>query len=83
MRSAEDTWASNYQSNNYGGYVPANSFFSTYQTYGAVAASDLEINWMASEVSEGNRGKFMTTLSYALFICAGVVVYEGFIVRTP
>lgn len=79
----EDTWASNYQSSNYGGYVPPNSFFSTYQSYGAVAANDLEINWMVGEGSAGNRGKFMTTLSYVLFICAGIVVYEGYIVRMP
>lgn len=38
---------------------------------------------MVGEGSAGNRGKFMTTLSYVLFICAGIVVYEGYIVRMP
>jgi len=33
---AADIWASNYQSNHDGGYVPPNSLFLTYPSYGAV-----------------------------------------------
>ena len=77
---AAGTLPPTYQSNpNYGGYAPSNSFFQTYRTYGAV--NDLEINWMSVADSEENRGAFMMTLSYVLFICAAVVLYDGFKAR--
>jgi len=74
-----DTLASNYQSNHYGGYLPPNSLFSTYQSYGAV--NDLEINWMSRASDEENRGTLMTTLSYVLLICSFAVLYDGFKAR--
>ena len=36
MAYAADTFASRYQARVYGGYVPGNSLFAAYQSYGAI-----------------------------------------------
>jgi len=74
-----DTLPSNYQSPHYVGQVLSDSPPTYYQSYGA---TDLDPSYSVSDGEwETSRGLFMTALSYALFVAAGVVLWIGFKAR--
>jgi hypothetical protein len=51
----------------YGGYIPRDSYFATYQSLGA----------RGDEEEDKPPGVFMTILSWSAFIAAGVVFFGG------